>query len=82
VKRRNHALTAEKIIQRDLRASTNRDISELALLKTAQVQQMKEQAKSQKDLIGYKEYVQVRSISSQSMLRTYQTQYSFVKILV
>lgn len=60
-KRRNHALTAEKMIQRDLRASTNRDVTALAATKTLAVQQLKEQAKHQKDLIGYKEYVQVTS---------------------
>jgi hypothetical protein len=58
-KRRNHALTAEKMLQRDLRASTNRDITALAATKAMTVQLMKEQAKHQKDLIGYKEYVQV-----------------------
>lgn len=45
--------------QRDLRASTNRDITALAATKAMTVQLMKEQAKHQKDLIGYKEYVQV-----------------------
>jgi hypothetical protein len=58
-KRRNHALTAEKIVQRDIRASTNRDVSSLSISKATSVLLLKEQAKLQKDFIGYKEYIQV-----------------------
>ena len=45
--------------QRDLRASTNRDLAPLAMSKAIIVQQLKDKAKTQKDLIAYREYVQV-----------------------
>jgi len=83
-KRRNHALTAEKMLQRDLRASTNRDITALAATKAMTVQLMKEQAKHQKDLIGYKEYVQFChdfNLKSTSLLTAIQVGEIFLNIV-
>jgi hypothetical protein len=83
-KRRNHALTAEKTAQRDLRASTNRDVAELAAVKTAQVQQMKELAKNQKEFIGYKEYIQFChdfSLKSTSLLTAIQVGEIFLNVV-
>ncbi len=59
-KRRNQAVSAEKVGQRDIRSITTKDLGSGAVsAKTQQLQQLKDQARAQKSLIGYREYVQV-----------------------
>lgn len=53
-------MSAEKVGQRDIRSVTTKDLSSsYVTAKTQQLQQLKEQARSQKTLIGYREYIQV-----------------------
>jgi hypothetical protein len=59
-KRRNQAVSAEKVGQRDIRGATAKDLSSSYVTgKAQQLQQLKEQARAQKSLIGYREYIQV-----------------------
>lgn len=59
-KRRNQAVSAEKVGQRDIRSITTKDLSSgYVTTKAQQLQQLKEHARAQKSLIGYREYIQV-----------------------
>lgn len=59
-KRRNSAVSAEKMQQKDLRNLTPKDLSSsFSVNKTQTLQQLKEQVRAQKSLIGYREYIQV-----------------------
>lgn len=52
-------ITAEKMQQKDLRNATNKDLTAVAASRQQILQNLKDMAKAQKDLINYKEYVQV-----------------------
>lgn len=45
--------------QKDLRNATNKDLTSVAASRQQILQYLKDTAKAQKDLINYKEYVQV-----------------------
>lgn len=58
-KRRNQVVTLEKMKLKDLSITTNKEVSLLAIAQTQSLNKLKEFTKSQRNLIGYKEYIQV-----------------------
>lgn len=83
-KRRNAAVAAEKMRQKELRAISNQELSIIAANKSQSLQQLKEVVKSQKDVISYKEYVQFCydfNLKSTSLLTAVQVGEIFLNIV-
>jgi hypothetical protein len=85
-KRRNQAVSAEKVGQRDIRGATAKDLSSSYVTgKAQQLQQLKEQARAQKSLIGYREYIQFCydfNLKSTSLLTAIQVGEIFLNIVL
>jgi hypothetical protein len=60
-KRRNQVIATEQMLLRDMRVLRPEDILLLQDAKRQELHNLKEYMKLQKDFIGYKEYMQVRS---------------------
>lgn len=83
-KRRNAAVAAEKMHQKELRAVTNQDVTQLSQSKSHSLQQLKDLVKSQKDVISYKEYMQFCydfNLKSTSLLTAVQVGEVFLNLV-
>jgi hypothetical protein len=83
-KRRNRLVTAEKMRLKELRTLTNADTTELSLRRTQSLQQLQDQVKAQKKVIGYKEYIQFChdfNLKSTSLLTAVQVGEVFLNLV-
>lgn len=82
-KRRNQSITAEKMNQKDLRNNTNHDLTTIVAARQQILQDLQDNAKSQKEYIGYREYVQFCydfNLKSTSLLTAIQIGEIFLNI--